>query len=624
MTRISRAAWLTPLVACLIIYQYGLRVWFMQDDFAWLSLPRLTPTFGSLWHSLFAPMAQGTIRPWSERAFFLIFTSLFGLHAFPFRLFVFLNQFANLVLLGMIARKLTPVEGLRDVAGIAAPLIWLSSMTLVTPMAWSSAYNEVQYSGFLLLGFYLFLRFVESGERKYYVAQWIVFVLGFGSLELNVVYPAVVAAFSLCCSRKHLNYALAMLPVSLVYAVIHRVAAGSPKDFYYHTMLDSSSLAAAGWYWRVSLGAAGLPSLGLRTRWAGLILCGILTAAILGFVVRQARARSFLPLFFLAWYAITLAPFLLVPRHLVSYYAMVPSIGLALLAAAAVSMAWRSSPIWRIAVGLLLFAYAAPSLADIDSEMRDYYRHSERVRSVVASVAYAERLHPSKVILLADLDDELFWDCISDSPFRLFGWNNVFATPESRAAIRADPHLQEIDPYLLSFPAAVNLLKRDQAVVYSVKEAKLRNVTRSYGEALLAAHPKPELSSRVDLGVTYYDEQLGPGWYEPQPGFRWMSAHGILYLAGPSEAGNKLYVRGNCLEEQLREGPLHLSISVDGRALPVSTIDRDHRDFVFEYDLPADLVGRAKIEVALAVDRTYRVPDDTREYGLVLAEVGLR
>jgi len=41
------------------------------------------------------PFAQGTIRPWSERAFFMGFYTLFGLDALPFRICVFLVQIAT-------------------------------------------------------------------------------------------------------------------------------------------------------------------------------------------------------------------------------------------------------------------------------------------------------------------------------------------------------------------------------------------------------------------------------------------------------------------------------------------------------------------------------------------------
>src|SRR4051794_39641172 len=58
-----RFAWVIPILFLLWIDQYGLRCWFMQDDFAWLGLLRSVPESMSLQHALFSPAAQGTIRP---------------------------------------------------------------------------------------------------------------------------------------------------------------------------------------------------------------------------------------------------------------------------------------------------------------------------------------------------------------------------------------------------------------------------------------------------------------------------------------------------------------------------------------------------------------------------------
>src|ERR1700761_5022389 len=99
MTRAARAAyWLLPIAFCLAVYWLGIRTWFVQDDFAWLSLRLHIFDFKSLLQALFAPQAQGTIRPFSERGFFLLFSDLFGLRALPYRLFVFFDQALNVVL----------------------------------------------------------------------------------------------------------------------------------------------------------------------------------------------------------------------------------------------------------------------------------------------------------------------------------------------------------------------------------------------------------------------------------------------------------------------------------------------------------------------------------------------
>jgi hypothetical protein len=107
-----------PIVACLLVFRLGLWCWFQQDDFSWLSLEIHGPS--DFWRVLFEPRAQGTIRPLSERLFFLVFRKLFVLNAFPYRAFVFLTQGVNLLLLWAIARRLTTCRA----AAVLAPLVW--------------------------------------------------------------------------------------------------------------------------------------------------------------------------------------------------------------------------------------------------------------------------------------------------------------------------------------------------------------------------------------------------------------------------------------------------------------------------------------------------------------------
>jgi len=92
MTRLSRTAyWLAPMVFCLALYWMGLKSWFAEDDFAWLNLRNHVVDFHSFLWAMFAPLAQGTIRPLSERGFFMLFTYFFHLHPLPYHIFVFLN-----------------------------------------------------------------------------------------------------------------------------------------------------------------------------------------------------------------------------------------------------------------------------------------------------------------------------------------------------------------------------------------------------------------------------------------------------------------------------------------------------------------------------------------------------
>src|SRR5580658_10318321 len=165
--------WLVPVVFLFWLYFDGLKTWFVADDFAWLGLIRDVHNRRDLFNVLFSPAAQGTIRPWSERGFFLLFESLFGLDSLPFRICVFITMAADVTLVAWIARRITGYRA----AGFFAAVLWTASSALPTVMAWTSAYNEALCPFFLLTATALFIRYTETGRRVYWWWQLVVFIL---------------------------------------------------------------------------------------------------------------------------------------------------------------------------------------------------------------------------------------------------------------------------------------------------------------------------------------------------------------------------------------------------------------------------------------------------------------
>ena len=72
----------------------------------------------------------------SERLFFLAGTSLFGIHAVPFRVVGLATWFLVLGLASPLLEPVSLVPGLPE-----SPLLcfWTTSYALVTPLAWSSS-----------------------------------------------------------------------------------------------------------------------------------------------------------------------------------------------------------------------------------------------------------------------------------------------------------------------------------------------------------------------------------------------------------------------------------------------------------------------------------------------------
>ena len=620
MTRVGRwLYWLTPMVFCVVLYWRGMMAWFLEDDFAWLNLRNHVIDFHSFLWAMFAPLAQGTIRPWSERAFFMIFSYLFGLHARAYHEWIFANQLVDIALLMIVTRKLTQSA----LAGFLAPMIWLCSIALVTPLVWASAYNEVQCATFLLLGLYLFIRYTETGRKSFYWGVWGVFVLGFGSNEINVVFPAIAALYAILFARQYWRGTIPLFLVSGVYAVVHEAVRVRTSDYYYDMDYHVPSLANTLWqYWKILLALPGFVTFRHLQDWIGVAGLIVLSAALLGFAIWQAFAKRFLPLFFLGWFLIVLLPLLPFHNHVTDYYLFVPAIGVAMLAAYGVSVAWKRGWAWPLAAALVLI-YAIPSGMQVRVFARSVFERGERTRHLVQSVAYAKKIHPGKTILLDNVDDQLFWSGVYGSPFQILGWHDVFMTPECVTMIRPDPHFGPIDPYVLPAAAVARSLEEGTAVVYAVEDNRLRNVTRTY-TALVEAHPSPPLAPFIDVGASYFQSQVGEGWFGIEDGFRWSGKHAVVYLPGPASPGKKLTVHGYAADVQTKIGPLRFELTIDGRPQPAHVIDQKSPEVHFEYDLPADLVGKQRIEVSFTLDRTISVPGDERQLGLAFGQFGVQ
>ena len=173
------------------------------------------------------------------------------------------------------------------------------------------------------------------------------------------------------------------------------------------------------------------------------------------------------------------------------------------------------------------------------------------------------------------MDTDLFWNGVLDRPFRLFGLDHIYLAPGSEKRIDSHPDLGNIDDYILPAGVVAQALKREELVVYDVRGPRLRNITDVY-----AAMPRDtELPLRVDAASPLTSYLLGPEWYESDGDHRWMPRRAGLRMGAPSARGQKLYLRGHCPDEQLREGPLPVTVSVEGVTLPPTAIRPGEKAF---------------------------------------------
>jgi hypothetical protein len=610
----AAAYWLTPSLLCLTVHWLCLQAWFRADDFAWLGLANTVHSFPDLLHALFAPQAQGTIRPWSERAFFMAGYVLFGLDSLPYRVLIFATQFADLILVAAIGTRLSG----RRAVGFWAAIFWAVNSTATEPLGWACVYNEVMCGFFLLLAFYLFLRYIETGRTRWYAWQWVVFVLGFGALELNLVYPFLAAGYAWLCARKFLGRALAMAPVSLVYFFIHNAAAPPQTSGIYAMHYGFPMLHSLAAFWAWSVGPTYLETPYHWPKWLLRDAVYLITLALAIFLWRKLRARQYAALFPVVWYLVVIGPVTPLSDHLTEYYPFVPAIGLAWLGAWAFVEGWCAGLRWKMTAVALAAVYGVMVVPQTLAASQWNYNLTERDRNLLESLAGAAQQHPGKALMLYGVDEPLFWNAIRDRSYQLIGLSHLYLPPGSERLAAGNPGWSGVEDFAMAGESTAHALERDELEVYDVRGERLRNITPQF-----AAMPiERSLPRTVNAGDPLTAYLLGPEWYSLEVDHRWMPKRATLRMAGPNHAGQVLSLRGYCTEDQLRAGPVTLKVTANGSELPPGKISSSSWDL--RLPLPDAVAGKPEMQVSIEVDRTAKPANDPRELGLAFGEIAVK
>ena len=468
-----------PLLS-LILYWPGRVCWFQKDDFAWLGLYRMLHGWGDLSTVLFTPFAQGTIRTLSERVFYTLFHALFGLNPLPFRAWAFLTFFAALGMLSRVTAKLTGSRA----AGFWAALLWAMNSSMGVALSWTAIYYELLCSLFFLTGIWFLIRYDETGARRFLIWHWVVYLLGFFVLELNVVYPALATAYVLCRARKLLGEVLPMWIPAVLYTLLHMWVAPMQTSGPYKMYWDTRVFSTLWTYWKWALGPSRLILVGLHPSPGRSFLTILLTAALVCFLGLQLRKKQWIVLFFPAWFVIILAPLLPLREHMSDYYLTIPVLGLAMWGAWALVSAWEAGPPSRIAAISLLIIYLAVSIPVSRATVASFFQRGERIRSAVLGLVEEDRKQPGLRIILQGVDTDLFWSAFFHRPLRLYGIDDVYLAGESRSHIEGDTASPDARAFFLDPAETRRSLDSGHARVFDLTGGQIRDVTAEYRAAL--------------------------------------------------------------------------------------------------------------------------------------------
>jgi len=654
--RVRRAAYflIAPAV-CLALFWRAPFIWFRNDDFSLLGIPLDVHNIRDLFHVLFVPVAQGTVRVLSERVFFLAFSSVFHMNALPFRICAMATWFANLTLAALIGERLIGSRA----AGVLAAVLWTANGAVVLPLVWAVTYTEVLCALCILLAFYARLRWLESGKRGWRITEWAAYLAGFGALEIIVMYPCIALLHALCMDRQRGEQGtspdgqgasldaggpssdrapgsswLGTLPLfipAVIFTAVHFFLIPKTQGAYYSLAIDHRLPATFLNYvsWAMAPILIGDPLGGWRL--LGLIFAPLTGAALLVFAAwRFPGRRGLTPVFCIGWFVLLLIPVLPLPDHTTDYYLTIPVLGLAWLAGWSIVSAWSVTGAGRLTMTgqalaravsvILVAAYLAGSIHEIDVATAWIYEHTDRIRVLLEAVDSTVRRHPGTAIVLSGVDQELFQIGFQDNPFRLYGVQHVYLAPGTERGIQSRLDLGGLAQFIITPAKALDLIDRGKARVLAVSADQVTDVTR-VSAAVLRDTAKSS-GNFVDVGDPIYAAQLGDTWFSPEGGVRWMPASATVKLFGIDASA--LYVTGYAPATVSASGPMRLIFSGNGLEIGSAVMNNANDRFSLAFPLPAALIGQSSIEISIHASKTVQFPGDGRDLSVIFGTFSIR
>lgn len=260
-------------------------------------------------------------------------------------------------------------------------------------MSWTCEYILVACGFFLLLALHFYLKWIESGERRFYLWTWAAFLTGFVAMETNLVFPLLSGSYALLCARKYFRATLPFAAVSAAYAVLHLLLAPNHGAQPYTLHIDGAIPSTLLRYWAMAFEPLNLHLFTPIPQEAAVAFMFAATAALLGFTFHHVRRGQVLAVVFLIWFVALLLPVLPLRDHISDYHLTLPMMALAILGAYALVSAWRSSAAWKVVSVVLVLAYLALSMPMARLSAEWFRERSVAVKTLVMSVARAHELH---------------------------------------------------------------------------------------------------------------------------------------------------------------------------------------------------------------------------------------
>lgn len=534
-------------------------------------------------------MAQGTVRFLSERSFFLLTSSIFGLDPLPFRIIVLTALTVSSILLVEIARKLTGSV----LVGIIAICFWNIQTGLLDAVAWISAANQIFCSLFILAAFLAFL-------NQKPIWCWSIFLLGFGVLETIVVFPALLGVYCLLFHRERLKETLYYWIPALVFVWIRikflqnpdadkaYIMQVSPQDLF-ATMKIYISMAMNWWIF----------------------------GALLAYTVWLTFRKNYTALFALTIFLFLLSPILPLKDHILRYYLAAPGFGLGLwigvVFADLLKIRWM---LGIIPVAFISYYFADPLIHSRINTLNWYQEKMLASKTLLTGIREIRKTHPDAPLLISGVPAEIYQMSMHHDFHRIFGTRRVFLFPEPASAEKS-PY--QVSGCSLVTTSMMDTMKRtDHALAYQYSGTSIQPLDHS--QFISLSENLPRYSSCIQTGEPADSDQLISGWYPIDNELRWMGTHGSARLSS-SNQGKTILISGYALRNYFNTGSPTLKMIIDGQEIGSIQIQQPDDSFQWTLQLPEKFQNREQLQITVIADHTFTSPDDSRPRSVLIRKI---
>lgn len=412
-------ALLAILCATLYAYRGAFEGFFIQDDYGWLESTRYT-NLREYSGVFFRFNPALSYRPLSQETFFFLAQKVFGMRPTGFHLASVFLHLLGVVLVFLAARQFCPVW-----PSLAGTFFFALHSAHMRSVYWISAIAEPMALVFILASFLFFIRFDRRSDPTAYLCSLLAMGLGMMSKESTLTVPLVLAAYSLCFSRRRILWTLPFFAISGLYTVLRMTseavgAAPYPLTFGLETLRNLATYFS----W-----AAGLTDTFLRIRlgydpaalYTVLAVAFAVAVAVLVWFARDRRLAAFAVL----WFAAALQPILYFRQHIDPYYLAPALAALALLLAASLPRP-HSVTDWNSILPAAMLVYYVLWFAPVSIELEGQWWNERSMagKRILDQMPDVDRQVPDDrmayIFGLTDLDRGILQN---DSAFKAFGFS---------------------------------------------------------------------------------------------------------------------------------------------------------------------------------------------------------